>query len=68
MIEQFDQFQPLEVVQRLKNYLLAHPDLINDTTAWIQGMGWDHTKWTDSSFPSAVSYIGMQLRQILIEF
>ncbi|KAF9561313.1 hypothetical protein CPC08DRAFT_735580 [Agrocybe pediades] len=41
------------VVQLLKNYVLSHPDIMNDTTRWIEGMGWDHTKWPDARYPTA---------------
>ena len=38
-----------------KNYVVSRPDVLNDTSIWIQGMGWDQTKWPDSRFPNAVS-------------
>ncbi|KAF5376082.1 hypothetical protein D9615_007734 [Tricholomella constricta] len=41
------------VVERIKEYILAHPDILNDKTRWIQGMGWDQTKWPGALFPTA---------------
>ncbi|RDB23930.1 putative amidohydrolase YtcJ [Hypsizygus marmoreus] len=42
-----------EIVRRTKEYVLAHPDVHNDRTRWIEGMGWDQTKWDDKQFPTA---------------
>ncbi|KAA1469512.1 hypothetical protein DENSPDRAFT_835150 [Dentipellis sp. KUC8613] len=42
-----------EVRAKLKQYLLEHPDVQRDQSAWIQGMGWDQTKWPSASFPTA---------------
>ena len=51
--------QSLEaVVKALEDYVLAHPDLQNDKNRWIEGMGWDQTKWNGGAgaeFPTAVS-------------
>lgn len=44
-----------EVIDRLKSYLENHPDIRDDTSRWIEGMGWDQTKWPGAQFPTAVS-------------
>jgi len=45
----------LEVIDRIKAYLRSHPDILDDKTRWIEGMGWDQTKWPGAHFPTAVS-------------
>uniref|UniRef100_A0A8H7XPQ0 Amidohydrolase 3 domain-containing protein n=1 Tax=Psilocybe cubensis TaxID=181762 RepID=A0A8H7XPQ0_PSICU len=42
-----------EVIERIKAYILAHPEVMNDKSRWIEGMGWDQTKWPGSQFPTA---------------
>lgn len=42
------------VVDRIKHYILAHPDIRDDKTKWISGMGWDQTKWSGTQFPTAL--------------
>ncbi|KAJ7188611.1 amidohydrolase family-domain-containing protein [Mycena filopes] len=42
-----------EVVDRIKAYILAHPDVHADPSRWIEGMGWDQTKWPGAKFPTA---------------
>lgn len=44
-----------EVIERIKHYLKSHPDVLNDPNHWIEGMGWDQTKWEGKKFPTAVS-------------
>ena len=44
----------LDVVERVKAYILSHPDVQFDTTRWIEGWGWDQTKWSIAQFPTAV--------------
>ncbi|KAJ7729505.1 amidohydrolase family-domain-containing protein [Mycena maculata] len=41
------------VVERIKSYIMAHPDVHADTSRWIEGMGWDQTKWPGAKFPTA---------------
>jgi hypothetical protein len=43
-----------DVIQRIKQFIFAHPDVENDTSRWIEGMGWDQTKWEGAKFPTAV--------------
>jgi predicted amidohydrolase YtcJ len=43
-----------EVIERIKAYIMAHPDVHADRDRWIEGMGWDQTKWPGAEFPTAV--------------
>ena len=43
-----------EVVERIKAYILAHPEILDDKAKWIEGMGWDQTKWDGAQFPTSV--------------
>jgi hypothetical protein len=43
-----------EVIDRIKAYIVAHPDVKADPSRWIEGMGWDQTKWPGAKFPTAV--------------
>ncbi|KAJ7188474.1 amidohydrolase family-domain-containing protein [Mycena filopes] len=40
-----------ETVARVKNYILANPDI--DKNAYILGGGWDHTIWPTTRWPTA---------------
>lgn len=42
-----------DVVDLLKHYIDANPVMRNDRSRWIEGMGWDQTKWSGGSFPAA---------------
>ncbi|KAF7321560.1 Amidohydrolase 3 [Mycena kentingensis (nom. inval.)] len=42
-----------EVVDRVRAYILAHPTVRDDRELWIEGMGWDQTKWAGGEFPTA---------------
>ncbi|KAI0063272.1 amidohydrolase 3 [Artomyces pyxidatus] len=42
-----------DVITKLKQYLHSHPDVLQDPTRWITGMGWDQTKWPTGQFPTA---------------
>ncbi|PPQ66160.1 hypothetical protein CVT26_010883 [Gymnopilus dilepis] len=42
-----------EVVERIKAYIESHPDVKKDPARWIEGMGWDQTKWLGAQFPTA---------------
>ncbi|KAF8154107.1 amidohydrolase family-domain-containing protein [Crassisporium funariophilum] len=42
-----------EVIERIKVYILSHPDIQSDKERWIEGMGWDQTKWAGAQFPTA---------------
>ncbi|EJD03014.1 uncharacterized protein FOMMEDRAFT_146742 [Fomitiporia mediterranea MF3/22] len=41
-----------EVVGRVRNYILSHTDILNDSSRFIEGWGWDHTAWPIEKFPS----------------
>ncbi|KJA17164.1 hypothetical protein HYPSUDRAFT_46693 [Hypholoma sublateritium FD-334 SS-4] len=42
-----------EVVDRIKTYIATHSDTLNEPSRWIEGMGWDQTKWPGAQFPTA---------------
>ncbi|KAJ6558428.1 amidohydrolase family-domain-containing protein [Mycena vulgaris] len=42
-----------EVIERIKAYILTHPDVHANTSRWIEGMGWDQTRWPGAEFPTA---------------
>lgn len=50
-----------EVISRLKQYIEGHSDVLNDPSRWIEGMGWDQTKWPGAQFPTAVRILAMTL-------
>ncbi|KLO17744.1 hypothetical protein SCHPADRAFT_820968 [Schizopora paradoxa] len=41
------------VLERVKAYVLSTPDVLNDSSIWIRGWGWDQTKWNSPEFPTA---------------
>jgi Amidohydrolase family len=43
-----------EVVRRVREYVLSRPDVKANTTAWIEGVGWDQSLWKNDKFPTAV--------------
>ena len=68
----------LDVVERVRAYVVSHPDVQNDMTRWIEGWGWDQTTWSIAQFPTAVgldfimawmitSYVMLLPRPILIK-
>lgn len=42
-----------ETVTRVRNFILANPDVFEDKNKFIVGGGWDHTVWPTSRWPSA---------------
>ncbi|KAI6118108.1 hypothetical protein F5141DRAFT_1096187 [Pisolithus sp. B1] len=34
-----------EVLERLVDFVKALPDILNDPSNWIRGMGWEHAIW-----------------------
>ncbi|KAF8348117.1 amidohydrolase family-domain-containing protein [Amanita rubescens] len=42
-----------ETVARVRDFILANPDVLNDTSKYIIGGGWDHTIWPASNLPTA---------------
>ena len=43
-----------ETVERVKAYILADPDILDDKTKFVEGWGWDHTKWLLEEWPTYV--------------
>lgn len=43
-----------ETVWRVRDYIQSNPKLRTDKTKFVEGWGWDHTKWLQSAFPTAV--------------
>ncbi|GBE81356.1 amidohydrolase family-domain-containing protein [Sparassis latifolia] len=41
-----------DAVQRVKDYVLTHPDIRDDRFQYVEGWGWDHTQWPQEGFPS----------------
>lgn len=46
-----------EVLSRIKGYLRSHPEVADDPTIFIQGMGWDQNRWVSKQFPTAVGFL-----------
>ncbi|KAG8901634.1 hypothetical protein FRC01_009794, partial [Tulasnella sp. 417] len=42
-----------EVRDRIKNYILSKPEILNDTTIWIQTSGWDQNRFPGGTYPFA---------------
>ncbi|KAF5341906.1 hypothetical protein D9611_001970 [Ephemerocybe angulata] len=45
-----------DVIKTLEAYVLSHPEVESDKDKWIEGMGWDQTKWNEGQgapFPTA---------------
>ncbi|KAI0799818.1 amidohydrolase family-domain-containing protein [Irpex lacteus] len=44
-----------EILDILENYVTDHPEIHDDPDTWVEGMGWDQTRWKDGSgeFPTA---------------
>ncbi|KAK7472894.1 hypothetical protein VKT23_001002 [Stygiomarasmius scandens] len=42
-----------DTVKRVKEYILANPDVKRDKSKFILGGGWDHTAWPSNGLPSA---------------
>ncbi|KAK7057396.1 putative amidohydrolase YtcJ [Favolaschia claudopus] len=42
-----------ETVARVREYILAHPEIQKNMSAYVLGGGWDHTVWPTSRWPSA---------------
>ncbi|KAI0087591.1 amidohydrolase family-domain-containing protein [Irpex rosettiformis] len=44
-----------EILDILEDYVNEHPELLEDPNTWVEGMGWDQTRWKDWSgeFPTA---------------
>lgn len=42
-----------DVVERIANWIAARPDVLDDRSKFILGLGWDQTKWPGAAFPTA---------------
>ncbi|KAJ3931310.1 MAG: amidohydrolase family-domain-containing protein [Lentinula lateritia] len=45
-----------EVLEQTKAYIYSHPDIYNNKSQWIEGGGWDQTKWPETGFPHAADF------------
>ncbi|TCD59895.1 hypothetical protein EIP91_011218 [Steccherinum ochraceum] len=43
-----------ETVKRIREYVLSEPDIRDNATKYVEGWGWDHTKWPSEKWPTAV--------------
>ena len=41
-------------MERVRAYILADPDIVNDKSKFVEGWGWDHTKWLQEEWPTYV--------------
>ncbi|KAI0351006.1 hypothetical protein OH77DRAFT_1411838 [Trametes cingulata] len=41
-----------ETVERVRAYIEADPDIFEDKTKYVEGWGWDHTKWLLEEWPT----------------
>ncbi|KAI0656518.1 amidohydrolase family-domain-containing protein [Cubamyces menziesii] len=41
-----------ETVGRVRAYIEADPDILEDKTKYVEGWGWDHTKWLLEEWPT----------------
>lgn len=48
-------------------FIESDPELLRDKSVWIEGFGWDHTKWgSGENYPTAVgSYLANALSFLL---
>ena len=54
-----------ETVARVRDFILANPDVRNDTSKYIIGGGWDHTIWPASNLPMTVRVIPLLLAFVM---
>ena len=53
-------------VEIVKQYILNDPEIRDDKSKYIEGWGWDHTKWTPEQWPTAVTYLKKHTPQYVI--
>lgn len=46
-----------EAVGHVSNYIKADPTIYHNISYFIEGWGWDHTKWTAVQWPTAVGSV-----------
>ncbi|RPD54198.1 hypothetical protein L226DRAFT_523911 [Lentinus tigrinus ALCF2SS1-7] len=42
-----------ETVGRVRAYIEADPEILNDKSKYVEGWGWDHTKWLLEEWPTS---------------
>ncbi|RDX40454.1 hypothetical protein OH76DRAFT_1490256 [Lentinus brumalis] len=42
----------VETVARVRAYIEADPDILSDKSKYVEGWGWDHTKWLLEEWPT----------------
>ncbi|KAI0692540.1 amidohydrolase family-domain-containing protein [Cerioporus squamosus] len=45
-----------ETVSRVREYILSDPEILNDKSKWIEGWGWDHTRWILEQWPTSLAF------------
>lgn len=50
-----------DVLDSIEEYVNSHPDVLADTERWIEGFGWDQTRWENwkGGFPSKVAMVSI---------
>ncbi|KAI0930719.1 hypothetical protein AcW1_003666 [Taiwanofungus camphoratus] len=43
-----------ETVRRVKEFILSDPEIRDDRSQYVEGWGWDHTKWPNTEWPTYV--------------
>ncbi|RDX40455.1 hypothetical protein OH76DRAFT_1412962 [Lentinus brumalis] len=45
-----------ETVSRVREYILSDPEIFHNKSRWIEGWGWDHTKWILEQWPTSQAF------------
>ncbi|EIN11936.1 hypothetical protein PUNSTDRAFT_99280 [Punctularia strigosozonata HHB-11173 SS5] len=45
-----------EAVSLVREYILSNPDILANSSKFIEGWGWDHTSWPRSEWPTAADF------------
>ena len=46
-----------EAVEHVSNYVKADPVIYHNTSYFVEGWGWDHTKWPAEQWPTTVGSV-----------
>lgn len=46
-----------EIIKRLEQYVESRADLLENESKWVEGLGWDQTKWDPAVFPTAADVV-----------
>ncbi|KAG8970114.1 hypothetical protein FRC03_011132 [Tulasnella sp. 419] len=46
-----------EIIHRVRDYILSRPEVLNDTSVWIESLGWDQNRFPGGQFPTAVRHL-----------